>query len=509
MIEPAEWVEAHEHPAAFAEYLSKREKFDRPAHVELLSQTVAKAVIEGGGRFIVTMPPRHGKSTLCSAWLPFWFLNLFPEKSVMLVSYGADFAKKWGRRVRRLATVHQDRTLMRLSAESRNAGEWETTKGGGMKSVGIDGDATGRGADLLIIDDPVKNAKDARSEVIQQTNWDAWRETFRTRVEPGGTVLIVQTRWHEADLAGKLLTADASRAGKSWSVINFPAIAEESDVLGRQTGDALWPDRFSVEDLEVIRDDPADGVGSNAFAALYQQRPSPAGGDIFKAESFRYFTQDENFFRLATDEGEKRFAKQDCRIFMTADTAATAKTTSDWTVLGKLAVTPENHLLVLDVYRVRLTVPEQWTFLLRKMEEARRWSGYQWTGVEDSPVGKALLQQAALSGIPLKALPCTTDKVTRAQAISVLYENGRVFHPEFASWLAEYEHELLVFPNGQFDDQVDMVAHAGNHMPTAGGAWYEGLVGNAPASEPDPEKRRQFGQNIERGGRGLFEVRGP
>ena len=208
MIAAKDWVEAHKHPAAFADYLSKREKFQRPPHVELLSRRIAAAVLKGGGRFIVTMPPRHGKSTLCSAWLPFWFLNLFPDKDVMLVSYGADFAQRWGLRVRRLASIHHARTLMRIAPDSRRANEWQTIDGGGMKTLGISGDATGRGADCLIIDDPVKNSEEARSEVMREKTWEFWQETLRTRVEPGGTVVVVQTRWHEDDLAGRLLATD-------------------------------------------------------------------------------------------------------------------------------------------------------------------------------------------------------------------------------------------------------------------------------------------------------------
>ena len=460
MIEAAEWVDAHEHPAAFAGYLSKREKFQRPPHVELLSQSVAHAVLSGGGRFIVTMPPRHGKSTLCSAWLPFWFLNLFPDKSVMLVSYGAEFAKRWGLRVRRLASVHADRTLMRIAPESRSAGEWETTEAGGMKSLGIQGDATGRGADLLIIDDPVKNSEEARSEVMQQKTWEFWQETLRTRVEPGGTILVVQTRWHESDLAGRLLDADNDKTNQKWQRIDFPAIAEHDDVLGRKEGEALWPERYPLDALLEIRDDK-DGVGVRAFASLYQQRPSPEGGGMFRRKDFRYFTDDGDHYVLHAPEGKNfRVLKAHCRAFQTADTAMTERQTSDYTVITTFVLTPQNHLLVLDVARDRLEIPDQWPYVQAAVRRGKQLDGYRWLAVEDKGSGIGMIQLARKLGMPIRALKANTDKVTRATPASVWYENGMVYHRTGAVWLDAFEHELQAFPNGAHDDQVDTVAYA-------------------------------------------------
>lgn len=472
MIAPAAWAEAHSHPASFAEYLTKHEKFMRPAHVELLSRTIAKAVLDGGnGRFIVTMPPRHGKSTICSAWLPFWFLNLFPHKHVMLASYGSEFAKKWGLRVRRLAAVHKDMTLMRLSPDSKSAGEWETTRGGGMKSVGIDGDATGRGADLLIIDDPVKNAKDARSEVVQESNWNAWRETFRTRVEPNGTVLVVQTRWHESDLAGKLLEADnepGDDGNHRWTRIDFPAIAEGDDVLGRVEGEALWPERYPIEALEDIRD-AEDGVGRRGFASLYQQRPSPEEGGMFQRADFRYYVDEPDVHVLKLpDGGTKRVYKNKCWIAQVVDTAMKEKADSDYTVVMTYAVTEDRDWILLHRDRVKLEVPKQWPFIQGIRARWRHKAGYRFMAIEDKGSGIGLIQTARMEGDPVKELKAQTDKVTRATPASIHCENGMVYFPQNAPWLTEFEDELLVFPNGAHDDQVDCFAYAIRTIRDAG-----------------------------------------
>jgi predicted phage terminase large subunit-like protein len=472
-MNPAEWTAAYKHPATLAEYLTKRDKFLRPPHVELLSQTVAAAVLgPGSGRFIVTMPPRHGKSTTCSAWLPFWFLNLFPEKHVMLVSYGAEFAQKWGRRVRRLANIHKDETMMRIAPDSRSAAEWETTEEGGMKSLGIGGDATGRGADLLIIDDPVKNSEEARSPVMRQKTWEFWQETLRTRIEPGGTVLVVQTRWNEDDLAGRLIAEDNERAErgepKRWTCIDFPALAEGDDELGRTEGEPLWPGRFDLEMLAEIRID----VGSYAWSALYQQRPSPEGGGMFRKTDFRYWYQNPDHSMVLVHENgtEERLMPSDVWRAQITDTAMEIKTVNDWTVTLTYAVTKKRQVILLDVVRVRIEVPDQLPQIRRLKKQWRP----RWSGVEVKGSGHGIIQEARRQGLMLRPIKAVKDKVTRASPAAALYEQHAVFHPRYAPWLAEYEHELQAFPNGAFDDQVDTIAHAVNELaPQAG---YDGAV---------------------------------
>ncbi len=459
-FQPDEYAKAHKHPAALAEHLTRRDKFLRPPHVELMSTTIAQSVLTGGGgRFIVTMPPRHGKSSLCSAWLPFWFLQLYPELSVMLVSYGAAFAQKWGRRVRRLATVHQSETFMRLDPETRAAAEWETTEGGGMKSLGIGGDATGRGADLLVIDDPVKNSEEARSPVMRQKTWEFWQETLRTRLEPGATAVVVQTRWHEDDLAGRLIAEDRERVKRGedavWTLIDFPAIAEGDDVLGRSESDVLWPERFDVKALKSLRAD----LGSYAWAALYQQRPTPEGGGMFRKVDFRYwYIASDGSYVLVHDDREEIIQPTICWRGQVTDTAMEIKTINDRTVCLTFAVTPKRQMLLLHAEIQRIEVPDQLPMI---RTQKKLWKP-RWSGVEVKGSGVGIVQEARREGLILRPIKAVKDKATRASPASALYEQHAIFHPRYAPWLEEFEKELMGFPNATFDDCVDVIAHAVN-----------------------------------------------
>src|SRR5262245_18171429 len=176
-------------PASMAHRLTKG-RFQTPPHLQRLSKAIAHAV-KTGGRLIAEMPPRHGKSETGSLWGPTWFVNVFPEKRVLLSSYEADFAASWGRRTRNLVEEHQDQLLVSLSPDSTAANRWNTREGGGMTTAGAGGSLTGRGADLLIVDDPHKNAEEAYSKTIQERIWDWWTTTAVTRLEPGGAVIVI------------------------------------------------------------------------------------------------------------------------------------------------------------------------------------------------------------------------------------------------------------------------------------------------------------------------------
>lgn len=456
MIDEREWSEAHEEPATLAAYLDH--DYVSPPHVALLSQTIKDAVWQGGGRLLVSMPPRHGKSLLCSRWTPVWFLELFPKRRVLLASYGAQFAAEWGRKVRNTLRDHADRLMVGLAQDSKAVDHWNTVEGGGMSTAGVGGPLTGRGADLLIVDDPVKDSEEARSEVKREKVWEWWRETAYTRIEPGGTVIVIMTRWHEDDLVGRILAND----GDLWHHLCLPALAEDDDPLGRAEGECLWQDRFDADDLASIR----DRIGTHAFAALYQQRPAPLGGGMFRSSHFRYWRDEGEHYVLVTgtnaDGGPvtHRVLKSQCRYIQTCDTAMTEKQTSDYTVIATFAITPLNHLLIVDLRRERLEVPDQWPFVRNAIADARKRPGYLYSAVEDKGSGVGLLQLGRKLGVPMRALKADRDKVTRATPASVWYENGMVYHPADAPWLADFEHELLSFPNGAHDDQVDVLAYA-------------------------------------------------
>ncbi len=258
------------------------------------------AIWRGDGRIIVTMPPRHGKSEFVSRWLLVWFLELWPRKRIILASYEAGFAAIWGRKTRNAIEANPGALTTRIAQDSSAADRWDTTEGGGMVTAGVGGSITGRGADLLVLDDAAaKNRAQAGSAAWRDAVWDWWTSTARTRLEPHGTIIHVQTRWNEDDLAGRLLRADKVN---HWKVVNFPAIAEADDVLGRKPGEALWPERYPLEALEALRVGPA-AVSSRDWAALYQQRPAPEGGELFHREHFRYFREDGNDWLLLRPDG--------------------------------------------------------------------------------------------------------------------------------------------------------------------------------------------------------------
>jgi len=232
---------------------------------------------------MISMPPRHGKSEYISKWLPTYWLGKRPNDRIINCGYGNSFAKSWGRKCRDLFAEH-GRAYFGLSVSDTAgaANEWNVAgHEGGMLTAGIGGGITGRGANLLIVDDPVKDAEEALSETYRDKIWDWWQSTSDTRLEPGAKKIVVMTRWHIDDLAGRLI-AQSEETGEAWRVINFPAIAEFDDPLGRNEGEALWPERWPIEALERKR----RGRSTYWWNALYQGRPGQHDDAEFPAEYF-------------------------------------------------------------------------------------------------------------------------------------------------------------------------------------------------------------------------------
>lgn len=275
-------------PASFAVNLTRNEPQPWVAarHLKILSQRITDAVAGIAPRLIVNMPPRHGKSELISKWTPAWFLDNWPHKTVINAGYGTQFAEEWGRKVRNLVTQYQGSMRFRLAQDSKAAGRWNTTAGGGMYATGIGGPITGRGAELLVIDDPIKDHKEANSLTYRDELWNWYSNTARTRVMPGGAIIILMTRWHEDDLVGRLLKASDSGDGEKWELLNLPAIAEDdgtADPLGRKPGEPLWPEFRDLAYLEALM----LGTSEEAWAAQYQGRPANlvANGNVYKSFS--------------------------------------------------------------------------------------------------------------------------------------------------------------------------------------------------------------------------------
>jgi predicted phage terminase large subunit-like protein len=323
-----------------------------------------------------------------------------------------------------------------------------------MATAGVGGPLTGKGADLLIIDDPVKNHEEANSEVYREKAWDWFRSTAYTRLEPGGSIVLVQTRWHESDLAGRLL-ADPEIGGE-WDVIRLPAIVEEDDLpdpLGRGVGQALWPERYGVEELAAIR----RMLGSYLFSALYQGRPAPAEGTLFKREHLRFWRPIVDGGRTLYHLGGGRTIDPlECTRFTIVDLATTIKTTSDFTVVGTFDIDPNGLMVCVDLDRRRLEGPDLLPLLKAKYEQWRP----ELIGVEATGFQVAIIQQARRDGLPIIALKAENDKLSRALTAAAKHESEQIWFEADAPYLEGLIPELLSFPRGTYDDQVDVIAFA-------------------------------------------------
>ena len=261
-------------PATFA-LTTSQGKWRRAKHLDYLDRAITRAIDDAAAGLIdgliVTMPPQHGKSALCSCYLPAWYLGTYPDRRVILAGYEADFAAGWGRKARNLLEEHGRVFGVAVSKRSSATHRWDIEgHDGGMTTSGVGGPITGRGAHLLVIDDPIKNDEEARSSTQRQKQWDWWQSTASTRLRPGGLTVLIQTRWHRDDLAGRIL-----REGNPnrWRLVKLPALAEADDPLGRAPGEALWPEVYSVEHLERVRDSHT----AYYWNAMYQQSPIAEG----------------------------------------------------------------------------------------------------------------------------------------------------------------------------------------------------------------------------------------
>lgn len=265
-------------------------KWEPAKHLLAIDRAVTSLILDSrrgtatANILAIEAPPRHGKSEFVSKNLPAWFLGRWPDRRVMLASYEATFARSWGRKARTILEEHgQELFGVSISSEQQAAVDWEIAEHrGGMVTAGVGGPMTGRGADLLIIDDPVKNAEEAMSETVRASHWDWWQSTASTRIEPGGCAIVMATRWHEDDLTGRLLKAAANGEGAAVRRLRLPAIAEEGDELGRLPGEELWPERWPLKLLKQ-REKSLDPYW---WLALYQQQPV---GDRFAEWPAEYF----------------------------------------------------------------------------------------------------------------------------------------------------------------------------------------------------------------------------
>jgi predicted phage terminase large subunit-like protein len=416
--------------------------------LEQVEEYVRSGGLSGNGRLIVEMPPRHGKTLTVSRLFPIWFLGRNPDKRVMLVSYGATLAHKNSRTARNMVRTLTYQGVfpgVTLAGDSQAVDTWEIADHeGGCDAMGITGGATGKGAHILIIDDPIKNRQEAESDVYRARVWDAYVNDLYTRLEPGGAIIVMMTRWHEDDLIGRLLRQgeDDDDHAEHWHRLRMPAIAEENDPLGRAVGEALWPWRYPLSRLKRI----ARTVGEYVWNALFQQRPVPAEGGLFKRAKF-------NRIEHANP------AEFEC-VVRFWDLAMSEKTSADFTVGVKMAKTKTGRYVILDVARKQL----EWDEVTRFMADvaARDGAGVR-IGFEKkgymSRAGKALAQDPRLGRHAIFGYPKETDKITNALPLAARVGEDLVDLVD-SFFTDTFLDEMCSFPNGAHDDQVDAAAGA-------------------------------------------------
>lgn len=420
-------------------------------HHALVCEALDKVIRGEIDRLMIWMPPQHGKSMCVTETFPSYYLGHYPDRHVIEASYNDDYARKFGRKNREKVTEY-GRRLWDLTLSQVNFGQSNWDLGnhrGGMLSVGIGGAATGAGADLLIIDDPIKNREEADSATYRNKLWDEYTSTFRTRVHPGGAIIVVMTRWHEDDICGRLLNPEYGEP-ENWTILKLPGVCEdEDDLLGRQIGEPLWPEMgYDSAWLEKQK----TAVGSYAFAGLYQQRPAPAEGGILKRAWFK-------FYEVLPDNISRSVQSWDC-------TFKDAKS-SDF-VAGHVWAQAGPNYYLLDRVHDRMGIADT-------MQAIRTLTYKHPTAfgklVEDKANGTAVIELLRKEISGLIPIDPQGGKVVRAQAIAPYAEAGNIYlpHPKIAPWVHDFLEECAAFPNAAHDDDVDAMTQAINYMSNTGG----------------------------------------
>ena len=392
-------------------------------------------------RLMIFAPPRHTKSELASRRFPAWYLGRNPNKQIITATYSGDLASDFGRDVRNIVAEQEYLNLfpeVSLRDDSKAANRWHTNNGGVYISVGVGGSITGRGAHIALIDDPLKNRKDADSETIRDSIWDWYTSTLYTRLMPGGAIILIMTRWHEGDLAGRLLEQQ-NNGGDKWEIINLEADKDNKGI-------ALWPQWYPIEALNRIK----ANIGAREFSALYQQRPQPEEGVYFKREWFNRYTLGEhpkntNCYGAgdyAVSDGEGDFSEEGIievdsskNIWFT-DWWSGQTTSNVWiesTIDLQLKHRPECWLAESGVIKKAVE-----PYLVSTMEQRNSWTLLEW-------------------------LTTSGDKRAMARSFQAMAAAGKVWIP-LCEWGDSLIDQLIRFDSGVFDDKVDVCGLFGRHL---------------------------------------------
>ena len=432
--------------------------YENALHHDAIAATLQE-VEKGQIQFLIlTMPPRHGKSEMVSRRLPAWFMGRHPQWNVVVATYNDDFAMDFGAEVRRIIQSPSYKQVfpdMQLTRGGTAKDRLQTTQGGMATFVGVGGSLTGRGAELLIIDDLIKDYEQARSKAFRDRAWDWFTKVAMTRRMGPKLVVITFTRWHQDDIIGRLTDPENEHYNRILAekikIINLPAIAEEDDPLGRKPGDVLWA-RFGKDFLDEQR--ALDRMG---FESLYQQRPSVADGVLFRRENIQYYD--------GVDESR-------LRIYCASDHAVSTAQRADSTVLLRVGLDQQNHIYLLDCWWKKAGSDEAVEAMLAMAQQNPRpliWWAER--GHISKSIGPFLRKRMAETQTFMNLVEVTPagDKEQRAQSIAARMAMGYVHFPKHKSWCEKAVSELLSFPNGTHDDFVDAFSYIGlglqSHVP--------------------------------------------
>jgi len=396
-------------------------------------------------RLIINMPPRHTKSEFASYLLPAWFLGKFPQKKVIQTSHTAELAVGFGRKVRNLVDADVYKSIfpgVELQSDSKAAGRWATSAGGDYFAIGVGGAVTGKGADILIIDDPHSEQEAALAEGNPEV-YDKTHEWYtsgpRQRLQPGGSIIIVMTRWSKKDLTGQVVKSAAQRSGEEWKIIEFPAIMP--------SGLPLWPEFWSLVELEALHKE----LPNAKWMAQYMQNPTSDVSAIIKREWWQWWEDDEPpYCDFVIQSWDTAFLKTQRSDYSACTT---------WGVFYKPDDTglSQANIILLNSFKRRMEFPE---LKQKAFEEWKEWDPDSII-IEAKASGAPLVAEMRAMGIPVQEFVPSkgNDKVARLNAVADIFASGRVWVPQ-TSWAEEVVEEVASFPSGEHDDLVDSTSQA-------------------------------------------------
>ena len=477
-------AEARSNLLSFTQYTFP--KYEANWHHAYLAERLDAWIKGDVTRLIVMQPSQTGKSTLVSHYMPAYLFGKHPAAKLIGTSHSKEMASFNNRALQRIIDSEAYRKVfpgtqlfgknIRTLARGtylRNNTEFEIVNHGGYYfCVGVGGNLAGKPADYLVLDDPYGNYAASQSPATRRTVSEWLTGVFFQRISRGeGRVLITMTPWHTSDVVGELLDQmEKNQDADQWEVVRFPALSEKERPIYDsriQEDVSLWDTWRTTDQLKRLR----STTPASQWSAMFQMRPKAAGGNLIKSEMFRYFTEkmDDDGQRMFHVEerladgtlGTRMVLGETCRWFQTVDTAQTVNQNSDYTVIGTWILTPAFDLLLYYIERKKLEIPYQLAFVMQGRD---RFPDVMFQAVEDKASGIGLIQQARLMGKPLRPLKADSSKVFRASDVCGMYQSGKVFHKSGAEWLHDFEQELLAFPAGKHDDQVDVMSLFGRML---------------------------------------------